>query len=86
MDGRDRNTWYLLGELQGATLGNSVYNTQRIGRWESKLRLHGLEGHDEEAVFNVAGKWLKALDLMITLVDQFIHFYKCTVSTVGDTF
>lgn len=61
-------------------------NTQRRERWGRRLRPRGLEGHGEETVFNVVGKGLKTLDLMMTAVDQFIHLYKHIVSTIGDIF
>lgn len=50
------------------------------------MRPHGFEGHGEETVSKMVGKWLKTLDPIITLVDQFIHLYKRTMSTIGDIF
>lgn len=76
-------------ETQGASKSHIwlvFKNTQRRERRGSRLRPRGLESHGEENVFNVVGKGLKTLDLMMTAVDQFIHLYKYTVSTIGDIF
>lgn len=84
MDGKEIVT---RGTFSGSHIWlECLQNTQRRERWESRVRPHGLEGHGEETVFNMIGKRLKTLDPIITLVDQFIHLYKCTMSTIGGIF